>query len=1291
MIPVDLGRIAQDLQIRRVQVEAVAQLLEEGNAVPFIARYRRERTGGLSEGVIREIQNRLARGKELSGRKQAILKTIEGQGRLTEELAAAIRGAETSKKLDDLYLPYKPKKRTKGIEARERGLEPLALRIWDRDETLTDLNAAAAEFVDPGKGLGTAEEVLEGVRHILAESISDLAQVREVMRRAVWRMGRLVTVRAPELPEGKGQDFRDYFQYSEPVSHVPPHRTLAINRGEKEGVLKVSLEVPRAEMERILLAQLPLEDHPHREIFTAATLEALNEILLPALEREVKRDLSEAAERHAVEVFARNLRSLLLQPPINDRVVLAIDPGRKACKLAVLDPGGTLLDHGVIFPLGAPMRRYEAKQTIKDLVARHNVELVAIGNGTACREIEELIAEVIAEGTHFHENPGVPFPGSAPPAEAGASAEASGADAESAASPESAAGGGSEGESDRPAGPEAQEPSAPAVTAEPTLAAADGPASDAPSPETASAGTTATVEEGPPLGSAGGEAAGGVEAAGSESSGLAPAETEAESAPQLDPAHLPPLTGGSGLDGPDEPAGGSGEGPPMEPSLAGSAGEAPMEPVPAPGAEPAGEAAVAPAPVESGEAPTPAKGVGTAAASGVEGAAEGSPEPLATPSAAAESSAGMALEAGATSEGGAKPEGGETPVEAGVEAVAEAGEGGSGVEEATEGGRSGATVRLVPAPALTQPPKGTTRLRAEREARVFKPRTPPPPPAPHPADPLLARLAYLVVNEAGAHVYSSSALAKEELPEYDAELRSAISIGRRLQDPLSELVKVDPQSIGVGQYQHDVNPKVLKQALEQVVESCVNLVGVDLNRAGVTLLARIAGLNELLARRIVEYRKEHGPFRTREQLKQVEGITEAVFTQAAGFVKVRDGDEPLDRTWVHPERYELARRLLESVGLTAEAILAPESLQELRARFDALDVPAQARQLDVSPAVLGEVMDALAEPDRDPREDSPKPIFKRGLLKLEDLTPGMPLKGTVLNVVDFGAFVDIGLKDSGLVHISQLANRYVKSPHEVVSVGDVVNVWVLTVDQERKRVSLTMIPPGTERPRPERGPRGAGERGGGGPRPDRAGPRPPRREGPGGSSAASGNGGSRESGSGERPAPAGVEASSTAVRPGMNRIPGPPLRLQQGGRGGRPGAGRAGGPGGRGGAGRPQAGARSEAATAQESPPAPRPRPKPPAPAPLPKDAVAGNVPLRSFEQLKQLYELRQKASDEGSGVGDASAAEPSGEPALSPPPANEAQAASAANGSDPSRVPADAGGEPPAPAPSGDSGAEPN
>ncbi len=400
-IPVDLGRIAQDLQIRRVQVESVVQLLDEGNTVPFITRYRKERTGNLNEVVIREIQVRVQRLRELAERKETILKTIEAQGKLDADLAAAIRAADNPKRLEDLYLPFKPKKRTKASDARERGLEPLAVRIWTRDETLTDVGAAAEAFVNAEKGVDSVEKVLEGVGHILAEAISEMATVRDAVRKVVWKTGRIVTSKA-EVPEGQGLEFRDYFDYTEPVAQIPPHRVLAINRGDKEGPLKVRLDVPRPEIESAMFGQLSLDGHPQHDLFHASAIDALERLILPSMEREVRRDLTESAEKHAVEVFARNLGSLLLQPPIPKQPVLAIDPGFKnGCKVAVLDAAGQLVDQAVVFPHAPENRRSEAKIVLKDMVGKHGVSVVAIGNGTACRETEELIAEIIAEGTRF--------------------------------------------------------------------------------------------------------------------------------------------------------------------------------------------------------------------------------------------------------------------------------------------------------------------------------------------------------------------------------------------------------------------------------------------------------------------------------------------------------------------------------------------------------------------------------------------------------------------------------------------------------------------------------------------------------------------------------------------------------------------------------------------------------------------------------------------------------------------------------------------------------------------------
>ena len=1170
-IPVDLGRIAQDLQIRRNQVETVVQLLDEGNTVPHIVRFARERTGGLGEPILREIQARLVRSRELADRKRTILQAVEAQGRLTEELATAIRSADSSKRVDDLYLPYKAKKKSKGTEARELGLEPLALRIWNRDETLVDLDAAAAEFVNAEKGPDSTEKVRAGVGHILAESIHELAHVRDAIRRAVWRTGKIVTTKSENLAEGKGLDYRDYFAYSEPVAHIPAHRVLAINRGEKEGTLKVKLEVPRPELERMILELLPLEDHPHRDFFTSSTLDALDRLLLPGFEREVKRELTETAERHAVEVFARNLRSLLLQPPLEEKVVLAIDPGRKGCKLAVLDAKGHLLEHASIQPFSPQNRRFEAKQTIKDLVGKHQVQIVAIGNGTACREMEELISEVIAEATHFVNHPGVPFPISRK--NQSQQANAAHAPAEGSAEP-------SEVE---------------AVSAETVVAVVSD------TTEPVGVPVEAHVEKHAVAGTA-------VHDGHSHAGHISEVVTHVDETP-------PPLAGGSGEpSGSDEPSS-------HDAHHTGGSHEALATPLPdlhedQPISLPTAEILI----VSDSES---------------------------EPHSHSHAHVGHELHHAPASDGGSDP------ITA-IEVVAG--------EESSSEEAGGSSAAPVFATALTQPPKGTVKAskperdkekpkekekdkekekEKDREPRPPKVKTPPPPPAPHPSDAWISQLSYIIVNESGANVYSSSPLGREELPDVEADVRGTISIGRRLLDPLTELVKVEPHNVGVGQYQHDVHPNQLKESLKQVVESCVNFVGVDVNHATATLLSHVSGLNDLLARRVVEYRKEKGAFRSREQLKEVEGITEQVFRQCAGFLKVRGGDNPLDLTWIHPEKYPQALKVLETVGLSPETLKESEGLEALRSKLSTVEVPALARTLEMSEHSLEDLFAGLSQGDLDPRQDLPKPILKRGLLKLEDLQPGVELTGTVLNVVDFGAFVDIGLKDSGLVHISQLANRYIKSPHDVVSVGDVVSVWVMTVDKELKRVSLTMIQPGTERTRgadrerperPERGQRGRPQGGaaqqstapaGEGQR-ERPAVRGPRPEGPAAS---------RQGGGGRRGEAGDSRTADTPAtpRPGTNRIPGPPLRMQQGGRpgmGGRggPGGGRGGFGGGRGpGGGRPggrdSAGDKTSDSTGTT--PAPKKSVPTPGPSPLSKDAIAGAAPLRSFGQLKQLFELR--------------------------------------------------------------------
>jgi uncharacterized protein len=1217
-IQVDLGRIAQDLQIRRVQVESVVSLLDEGNTVPFITRYRKERTGDLNEVIIREIQVRVQRLRDLAERKDTILKAIDAQGKLNPDLEAAIRAADNPKRLEDLYLPFKPKKRTKASDARERGLEPLAFRIWTRDDTLVDLPAAAAELVNPEKGIATVEAVLEGVCHILAEAISEMAAVRDSVRKIVWRTGRIVTSKA-EIPDGQGLEYRDYFDYSEPVSQIPPHRVLAINRGDKEGPLKVRLDVSRPDVEAALFAQLPLEGHPHAEVFQVAAIDALDRLILPSMEREVRRDLTEAAEKHAVDVFARNLRSLLLQPPISKQVVMAIDPGfRTGCKVAVLDGHGNLLDQGVVYPHAPQNRRAEAKLLLKDLVGKHRVGVLAIGNGTACRETEELVAEIIADGTHFSQGGAALAPAVAVGLDAPACHEASAASAPSdaAAGSDAAVGSGAatEAEIAKPAHVEA--PQDPASTHH--LAGEDalsGSSAVSPPPEAHSLGSPAETEAVNDRGAVGDELA--------ATAADAPVET------------LPPVSGGA----PESPSpeaeietsGGAPDGERLRAAVFNGGSESENRPAET---HPADQEAGA----VSDTASTPAQEAANVPVEPAALAVTGQPaaglehpeaellaEHVALPEHAASDAAPP--EEQATSAGPAASEAALPAAESPGPALA---------------GAVPAEPTPSPAPLASRPPKSHGHGRSEartRPPRSKQPAAPPAPPQPHPADALLAQLAYVVVNEAGASVYSTSQVGREELPDCDATLRSGISIGRRLLDPLSELVKIEPQNIGVGLYQHDVNPKHLKECLDAVISSCVNFVGVDLNGASVPLLRYVSGLNQLTARRIAEYRKDHGPFTAREQLMQVEGIGPATFTQAAGFLKILESENPLDRTWIHPESYGVAAKLLEKIEFTPEVVRDKAQAPDLAAKVADLHPAELARELEVGELTLRDIIDALKRPERDPREDLPKPVFKKGVLKLEDLAAGMELKGTVLNVVDFGAFVDIGLKDSGLVHISQLANRYVKSPHDVVSVGDVVTVWVMSVDHERKRVSLTMVKPGTER---QRGAQSGSRRGGGpageereragrGPGQNRrggGGPRPPR---PTGSALTSPPVGapsvavlaeppSRRAG-GERGGPEGAPARSRGPGappgdpPGSGVVARPERGMAPG-----PGAGR-GGPrgfsGGHGhGPGRPPRHERG-----------PGPRPGRPTrsipPPPLSKDALAGTVPLRTFGQLKQLWEAR--------------------------------------------------------------------
>jgi uncharacterized protein len=730
-VPIDLRRLAERLGLPELGVVEVIQLLDAGNTVPFISRYRRDQTGGFDEVAVRRIADEIARARQLADRKQTVLRTIDNQGKLTPDLTAAVLAAQAAKELEDLYLPFKPKKLSLAEIARQRRLEPLAREILSADPATVELDQRAADFVDAEGQVATAADALLGVGHIIADEIAARADVRQQLRGILEKSGQLRSQRleAEGKPISKdAKHYRDYFDYSEHVQAIPPHRGLAINRGERAKILRVRIEGPTDEMQAAAESLVVPAEHPHATFLAGCVRDAISRLILPSLERELRREITEQCERHAVEVFARNLRHLLLQPPVAGRRVLAIDPAFKSgCKVVVIDPYGTPLEHDVLQIVGKSEKREEAVAKLVALVEKHDVQVIAIGNGAAGREAEGFVAELVAG----------------------------------------------------------------------------------------------------------------------------------------------PLAG--------------------------------------------------------------------------------------------------------------------------------------------------------------------------------------------------RQLEYVIVNEAGASVYSTSPLAREEFPQHDASIRSAISIGRRLQDPLSELVKIEPANIGVGLYQHDVRAKHLHASLDGVVESCVNYVGVDVNTASPALLRYVSGLNQAIARGIAEWRAAKGAFTARQQLLEVPGFGEATYVQAAGFLKIGGGSNPLDATWIHPESYAVAERVLERIGASVHDLSGRERAEKLAHEVGKLDLEALAAEFEVGRLLLHDIVEQLARPGRDPREDLPRPFFKKGVLKLEDLEVGMELMGSVLNVVDFGAFVDIGLHDSGLVHISQLSKRFVRDPHDLLTVGQVVKVWVLELDKTRRRVALTMISPNQPR------------------------------------------------------------------------------------------------------------------------------------------------------------------------------------------------------------------------------------
>lgn len=711
------AQISRELNLRMGQVEATIDLIDSGNTIPFIARYRKEATGGISDEVLRNFDDRLTYLRNLENRKSEVIKIIEEQGKLTEDLKRDIESAEVLQRVEDLYRPFKAKKSTRASKAIERGLEPLADLIWMQLPTQKPLEETAQSYIDPEKELDGVEAVFAGAMDIIAERISDDPEHREMIRK-IDRAKAVLTAAASD-PEQQSV-YEMYYEYSEPISKIANHRILAVNRGEKEKVLKVKLMTPDEEIsERLEKAIVKNEKAPGVSYLKAAIADAYKRLIAPSVERELRNELTERAEEEAIQVFGKNTKALLLVPPVKDQRVLAIDPGyRTGCKVAVLDETGKMLEYAAIYPHPPQSKTDAAKKTLRTMIEKHGVALVSIGNGTASRETETLVSELL-----------------------------------------------------------------------PTL-----------------------------------------------------------------------------------------------------------------------------------------------------------------------------------------------------------------------------------------------------DRKVY----------------------YTIVSEAGASVYSASKLATEEYPDIDVSIRGAISIGRRLQDPLAELVKIDPKSIGVGQYQHDVNQKRLSEQLDHVVEDCVNSVGVDLNTATPSLLEHVAGITPTLAKNIVTYRDDNGKFKTRKELLKVKRLGDKVFEQCAGFLRIAGGTVPLDNTAVHPETYGVTNALLERLGYK-KADLKKGALPDIDERLKTEGgLKAIAKTLEVGEPTLRDIVSELKKPGRDPRDEMPKPIFRNDVLKMEDLEIGMVFPGTVRNVVDFGAFVDIGVKQDGLVHISEICNRFIKHPMEVLSVGDAVTVKVIKLEKERGKIGLTM-------------------------------------------------------------------------------------------------------------------------------------------------------------------------------------------------------------------------------------------
>lgn len=718
--------IAEELNIKPSQVENTVKLIDEGNTIPFIARYRKEVTGGLSDEVLRDLGERLNYLRNLEQRKEEIIKSIEEQGKLTDEILQAVAIAKTLAEVEDIYRPYKQKKKTRATVAKAKGLEPLAQIIMEQKET-TLIQEIAKEYINidklseedkknKDKVVNNEEEAIQGALDIIAEDISDNAKYRKEIKRQCYREG-LIETKATN-PEEKS-NYEMYYEYSEAIKYIPSHRILAINRGEKEEFLKVKIQKP----EEKILAYIERDTIKGETQFTAmlkeTILDSFKRLIEPSIEREIRSDLTEKAEEKAIKVFGQNSKQLLLGAPIKGKTVMGFDPAyRTGCKIAVIDETGKVLDYTTVYPTEPQNDVAGAKKELLKLIEKDKVDMIAIGNGTASRESEMFVADMIKDASR-------------------------------------------------------------------------------------------TVH-------------------------------------------------------------------------------------------------------------------------------------------------------------------------------------------------------------------------------------------------------YVIVSEAGASVYSASKLATEEYPDINVSIRGAISIARRLQDPLAELVKIDPKAIGVGQYQHDVNQKRLAESLTGVVEDSVNKVGVDVNTATPSLLSYVSGINNSIAKNIVKYRDENGKLKNRKQLLKVPKLGKVAFEQCAGFLRILDGDNPLEITAVHPESYEPTEKLLANLGFDKKDLTDKEKLEALRKKLKSVDVPTMAKELEIGEMTLSDIIDELSKPGRDPREDMPKPILRSDVLKLEDLREGMVLSGTVRNVIDFGAFVDIGVKHDGLVHISEMSDKFIKNPSEVVSVGDVVKVKVIKIDKERQKVGLSM-------------------------------------------------------------------------------------------------------------------------------------------------------------------------------------------------------------------------------------------